>query len=114
MYRNIFCVMFGGVALTDEVRNFLLRTSIIMAKEDSRVCEVKEEMLEGVVRTEFKRGFMGYLSGIIFSAEVESDQGNTKVDYIVRDADLASINPDEFDGLWMNFNPAMVRQASNN
>ncbi len=89
---EIYCLVMSGASLTEELRSTLLRTALAMYSTNQEHQQLHGNDFEGRVTTEYKRGMVGVFSGTVFSAEIESDQGRTKVTYIVRTHDLADLD----------------------
>ena len=94
----IYCLMYGGRALTDEMRTVLFCAAAEMVKQRNRKQKFKADCIEGEVRTEFQGQALGPVAGIKFSAEIDSDRGQTTVDYLVRENDLEAL--DMVDAHW--------------
>lgn len=83
---QIFCLITDGIPLTDEVNNLLLMSAydMIDTKNRKQKLRLKSIKLTGEITTQYKIGFIGTVSGIIFSAKLDWDSGTTKTEFIVR------------------------------
>lgn len=88
MARRIYCLMQTQVVLTDEMSDALYDTACDMYRNDERRAPVMTEDMEGQVRTSFEKAALIWISGLKFTAEVETDLGKGKVTFIVRTDDF--------------------------
>ena len=81
------CLMVQRVSLTDSTRNTLLLAAIEMLRRRGEKGagrrRVKTDDIEGLISTRFRPAFLGSISGIEFSADVETDLGKGKVRFLV-------------------------------
>ena len=89
--QGIFCLMLGGIGLTNEGRTLLYRTACEMYQKNLSYVSVKSMEYEGVVRTKLSYGRIGSISGTKFTADLETEQGKSHVDFIVQDWDLQTV-----------------------
>jgi hypothetical protein len=75
--NGIFCLMFSGRGLTNEVRTFLYRTACEMHQKSTESLKVRTEHCEGIVRTNFSFAMMDTVGGTKFIADVETEAGQT-------------------------------------
>jgi hypothetical protein len=110
---KVFCVMLSGAALSTVVSNKLFSTAVEMYRKDVKKQSIKENGLEGRVRTDFQHVAMGSISGVRFFADVESEKGKTSIEYLVRIRDLTEEITEEFlsKGFWVSLNSKMARSA---
>ena len=94
--KEIYCLMYTGMALNDEIRTLLLEKAIKMALDGEKKLKVKSYYCEGIISTQWARKCIGSASGVEFYAEIETDRGSTKVSYIVQ---TKNFNTD--DGEWV-------------
>lgn len=101
--EDIYCVMFTGIPLDDEIRNFLLKVAQKMVDSKKSKVSVKNEELEGLISTKWLRKGIGSTFGIEFLADIDTLDGSTKVTYIVPSR---KINIE--DGFWLSipYSPA--------
>lgn len=85
----------GGKNLSAEITDELLATAYAMAYSHERRKGFKTQTHEGLVTTEFQRQQLVTISGIVFSAQLESDDGSSTIDFIMRDSDLAGMAEDD-------------------
>lgn len=90
MARRIYCLMQTQVVLTDEMSDALYDTACEMYKNDERRAPVMTEDMEGQVRTSFDKAALVWISGMKFTADIETDLGKGKVTFIVRTDDIPS------------------------
>lgn len=80
--------MFTGIPLNDFIRSTLFDIAQKMFSEKSSYCEVKNVSCEGYVSTSWKHTGVGSTYGILFSAFLGTNKGDTTVEYIVRPTDI--------------------------
>jgi len=117
-YWDIACLMVQQVSLTDGMRSALLMTAReMMLREGEKGAgkrRVKNDDIEGLVRTHFLPAQLGSFSGIEFLAEVETDLGKGKVKFIA-DPRITMAKPDTIvGGQWENITDRMRRAANAN
>lgn len=95
----IHCLMVAGHGINDDIRDILFDIAQEIYQKDEFEHTIKSPWLEGKITTQYKQAMLGDLGGIIFHAHIESNHGETKVNYIVRPSDLRSC-----DGTWVLFN----------
>jgi hypothetical protein len=78
----------NGKPLSEEVCDKLLRKAREMARDNKKRLKLKGPPCEGIIYTQWKTGSMGTISGVQFTAEVVTDNGETTITFIVRDFDL--------------------------
>ena len=83
MEEYIYCMMTNGGSLTDEGRNFLMKTAIDMWRGTRGKQKLKHDEYEGLVTTQKKIVFLGTAVGIEFIAEIESEEGWFATSYVV-------------------------------
>ncbi len=84
----IYCLMFSGKPLDDTIRAILFDTAQKMFLEKCDYKDVKKRFCEGYVMTSWARSSMGGISGVVFTSHLETERGDTTVEYIVREADI--------------------------
>ncbi len=88
MYGKIYCMLNSSTPLTKGMGMELFRVARKMLLErKSREGFLSEEM-GGVVTTTFRENSVGQISGVVFSAEVESNGGRGQVVYLVNPTDV--------------------------
>lgn len=95
MSGNIYCMMFAGRPLSTPVRDALLCTAREMVKNGRDRQWFRLDDGEGLILLA-GHGNVGGISGVLFSAEVETNEGKTAASYIVRRSDL----DDDEEGVW--------------
>ena len=93
----ISCLVTSKVSLTDDMRYTLYRTAFEMYANKIPERKVRMAGLRATIKTDGKHGVMGTIAGIVFTATVDTDQGEGLVTYIVRGRDLCE--PE--DGVWV-------------
>ncbi len=88
----LFCVMLQGRALTDQARNALVKAACELFQKEKAEKKIKTKDLDGKVKTDGQYAGMGSVFGMRFYADIESEGGRSKVDFIVRTQDLMYIN----------------------
>ncbi len=95
---NIYCIMWHGGNLTDELRTLLFSTAQEMFKESKKFAILKTTWCDGEISTEWDCKSMAGISGFVFKAFVDWEDKSIEVEYICRETDL---NPD--DGMWVSY-----------
>jgi hypothetical protein len=81
--------MFSGLPFSEEVRDFLLDTARRMNRNRVERQPFKSETYQGEVRTKFTPFFVStHLQGILFTADLECDEGKTMVRFLVTPHEL--------------------------
>lgn len=93
---NIHCLMVSGLSLTDSLRTRLFIVACNMAKNGNARKILKEDDCAGMVTTEYKSANMGGISGVVFHADLEMEERQGKVRFIVRPTDISARNMEEF------------------
>lgn len=89
MPRKIYCLMQTQVVLTNTMSDELYETACLMyARGESRAHIVMEDM-EGVVNTSGEKTALVWITGVKFTAEVETELGKGMVSFIIRTHDLS-------------------------
>lgn len=96
---DIHCLMVSGVSLTPLMAQILFDAVCLMLREGRGAKRIKDPEIEGEVRTEFEEGLLGTISGVRFTAIVETEMGKGRVNYLARPIDAASRNKYE----WASF-----------
>ncbi len=104
--RKIYCMMQTQVVLTDEMSDALYETACSMYRNDQRRAPVVTWDMEGQVRTTGEKAALIWITGVLFTAEVETDLGKGKVSFIVRTDDLSP--GDRFLGVRKNVSQTSV------
>lgn len=104
MGSGIWCIMFTGRPITDDIRDALFIQAYLMLRTSTRSKRFKsrEYNCEGVVTTEFERYAHVGTSGYLFDAIVECEAGELKVQYLLRDQDLRQLEEEEGNVAWMS------------
>lgn len=92
MFHEIYCLMVNGIPVTDELRIKLFKVACDMAKKKNVRRTFKGEDGEGMVVTSYQTTLMGTISGILFEADVETEEHQGKVSYIVRPSAISDYN----------------------
>ncbi|MES3004786.1 MAG: hypothetical protein V4690_01585 [Patescibacteria group bacterium] len=84
--------------MTPEMRKKLFMTAreMLVAREYRKGFLTEESA--GVVVTSFKEGMLGQITGVAFSAEVESDKGRGTVTYLVNPKEIGNMD----DAQWIS------------
>lgn len=88
---KIFCLGVAGKAITEKLTEILFYNAHDMLEGKKERQRIKGKEYDGLITTKFERASMASISGIVFDASVMTPQGETKVNYIVRDQDLEGI-----------------------
>ena len=81
--NDFFCLMLSGMFLTDDIRNFLYDTALDMYLNTEDQHRFSNRHAEGVIQTDWVGSGMADVWGILFTAHIENDRGETQVTYIV-------------------------------
>jgi hypothetical protein len=86
---EFLCLMNSGVPFSEELRDFLVDTARYMKRNKIERQRFKSESYEGEIRSKFTPYFISSgLSGVLFSAELECEEGKTTVRYLMTTKDL--------------------------
>ena len=86
---DFHCLMYSGVPFSEEIRNFLVATARHMKRKRLKRQSFKALSYEGEIRTRFTPYFVSSsLHGIMFTAELECEEGKTMVRYLVTPQEL--------------------------
>jgi len=78
------CLMYSGLPFSEEIKNFLVDTARHMKRKRIERQSFKSDSYEGEIRTKFTPYFVSSsLHGIMFTAELECEEGRTVVRYLV-------------------------------
>ena len=102
MRDDIHCLMTAGVSLTRRACDALFDTACQIIKDGRKKQAVRDDGIEGEIRTEFEEQVLGSIGGVEFHATVETEMGTGKVKFLVRPADAKRRNELE----WTTF-PSM-------
>ncbi len=86
--QQIYCVMWNGHNLTEEIRAELFNNAQEMFKSKNKSRKIRSNFCEGKITTEWKTLRWAGIWGYAFSATVAWNSCRTKIDYIVRETDL--------------------------
>jgi hypothetical protein len=83
---HIYCLVTKGKGLTDDIANLLFEEcqEAMDNKQRKRRFKLPEIGLTGEIRTSYKLGFIGTVTGIIFNASVDWNNGSVQTEFIVR------------------------------
>lgn len=107
----IACVAVKGSSLTEDISNDLLVIATEMASKGSEKMKLEKEDYEGLVTTSYERSSLGFFHGIRFKAEIESENGKSEVDFILRYQVTADITKDLY---CMTVQPTKAKTAQFN
>jgi len=96
----IYCIMFNA-SLNDDIRDLLFQMAYLMIKDSSKKRKVRSKFCEGIV-TENGCFSLHGTNGVRFGAQLETEKGNIKVDYLVRPQDFHRLEGVEY-GAWLSF-----------
>lgn len=88
MNNPFYCVMIPRGRLTVSLCNKLFQAARTAVLEKREEINLDDPYCWGVVRTEMKNATLGGVTGILFSAKIESETGVVEVTYIIRRKDL--------------------------
>lgn len=89
--------MFSGLPFPEEIREFLMDAARRMNRSRNERQKFKSGSYEGVVRTKFTPFFVSsHLQGILFTAELECEEGRTQVRFLMTPRELKR----KGDGRW--------------
>src|ERR1700745_3915636 len=81
-----YCLMINGGTLTDQIRTTLLFISHEMISRKDRRFRLKKKThdVDGEIKTDYKVGFLGAYTGIMFRANFDTDEDNIDVLFVVK------------------------------
>ena len=109
------CLMFSGVPFSSEVRDFLVEAARGMKRAGVECQPFKSEAYEGEIRTKFTPYFVSTsLHGILFTADLECEEGKTTVRFLVTPRELEKPGRGRW-SQWLRVEPSHPRDnAANN
>jgi hypothetical protein len=88
---EIYCLMHSGISLSEAAREVLLENAQWMRFERSCKWKIKHPCCEGYIESNLQPiGYMGF-EAIKFHALIDTPDGTTTVDYMVRTSDLDNV-----------------------
>ena len=88
---GIYCLMHSGISLSDAAREVLLENAQWMRYERNRKWRIKHPCCEGYIESDLKPiEYMGF-EAVQFHALIDTPDGTTTVDYVVRTSDLENV-----------------------
>lgn len=102
MRDKIHCLMTSSVFLSSNMRNVLFDVACEMMGSNAGRKRFADGDFEGVVTTSFESKILSGISGVEFTAEVETELGKGKVKFLVRPADVKTRNELEWFPLFFN------------
>jgi|GEM_PF-3881404 len=78
----------NGRPISTLVANTLMEKAVEMAHHRKTHLKLEGDVCTGILATEWKRGSMGTLYGVEFTAEVVTDSGETKITFLMNDFEI--------------------------
>ncbi len=100
----IYCLMAAGAPLTDAIRTHLFTVAREMVAKGRTKQKFRNDDCEGCVYTNGEWASMATISGVYFTAVVETGQVNTKVKFIVPSGELADLDQAKWYDLFPQWN----------
>ena len=86
---GFYCLMSSGLPFSEDIRNFLVDTARPMNRHKIERQPFKSDYYEGEIRTQFTHYFVtSSLYGIMFTAELECEEGKTMFRYLITAEEL--------------------------
>jgi len=82
----------SGFPLSEDVNLAIYITAIGMAHSHSKCERIKTDQCEGIITSQFKYVCLGSIAGTQFNAELDTEQGTTKVSFIAQTQDIDEID----------------------
>lgn len=98
---KIYCIMWKGCNLSDAACDALFCAACDCAIEGKDEKRVKNDDVEGIVHTEFQSGITGSIGGIIFYGDIATEEGDSKVTFLVTAKDLEEARHNK-DARWVS------------
>lgn len=110
---GIYCLIFTGTPLSNGIRDLLFKSAQDLMRENSRKKRISEEEagLNGQLTTSYKLGMLGSACGFIFTAEMDWDEGSTKIQYIVRPVRQKFLDEKMKDMKWVTANSDFIPES---
>ncbi|HBE90932.1 MAG TPA: hypothetical protein DDW41_07055 [Candidatus Andersenbacteria bacterium] len=86
--------------LSDDIRDVLFETAYLMLRSGEKKKKVRSDCCEGVVKTDFGSMALYGTSGIVFVANLETEKGNLKASFLIRQQALYEMEQPEY-GAWL-------------
>lgn len=105
----IYCLMTSGLPLTGAMRDYLLVVARQMATSGDQKRAFRTDDFEGAIYTKGQSATIGTVSGVHFTAVIESNQITTRVSYIVPRGELPEMDELEWVSLFpeAGFDPSL-------
>jgi hypothetical protein len=82
--KRFLCLMTSGIPFPDDISDFLVNLAVKMKREKLEKQSFKSTTYEGEMRTKFTPYFIASaMSGILFTATLECEEGKTEVRFLV-------------------------------
>ncbi len=104
--------MFTGVSLSDAACDALFQAACDCVRDEKNQKKVYNDDVTGIVYTEFDYGMTGDIGGILFEGEIETSDGETKVQYLIQRHELEKARHN-VEWTRMNFDEFVERMKSN-
>ncbi len=102
--------MNGGHGLTETDRNLLFHAARKLYRSTTDKQVIKTSFMDALLTTRREYTRIGSVLGMRFHAEITTELGESKVDYIVR---LCYIEPEELDQMvWGQFSPEFYEELT--
>lgn len=88
--------MARNIALNDAMRTQLFLMACEMALNGRYRRTFKRSDMEGYVTTDYKEGRIASLTGVFFTAKVETELGSGEIEFLVRPADVSAYTEKDF------------------
>jgi hypothetical protein len=100
---GIHCLMLDGPGITADIRNHLLLVTARMRQELKTRISVRTKYFEGMIKTGLETRALGFLTGILFEAEIEFERGKTFLTFIVNEKELLQAKHEDVEVMvWFN------------
>lgn len=100
----IYCLIVSGVPLTEAMRNCLFAAAREMVARGWTKRTLKHDDFEGAIYTRGESASMGSISGIHFTAVIESERVSTRTSFIVPTGELVDLDQAKWYDLFPHWN----------
>jgi hypothetical protein len=90
------CLTFDGPPLSVVTKEQLLSIARMMAQQEQTKRRFRSDDLQGEMRTDYASRHLGFITGVLFEAEVTHEGGDTSVHFLATAAELK----EPLEGIW--------------
>ena len=92
---KIYCIMFTGASLSDAACEALYQGACDCVRDEKHERKIRHDDVTGVIYTDFDFGVLGSVNGIVFEGNIETEEGDSEVKYIIQTYELEKVRRQE-------------------